>query len=396
MPNPRLLWIGDAGVSTGFARATHKTLDVLRQTYDVSVLGIGYLGDPHSYPYPIYPTYPGGDHSGIGRLRQLIMNIRPHVIVLQQDPWNFPSYLKRIENVPVIGAVAVDGKNCRGSDLNGLALAVFWTEFGKEQAHLGGYEGSSVVIPLGVDRSIYFPRNRHDARQRLGIPEALRTKRFPPDAFIVGAVGRNQLRKRLDLTISYFAEWVHSKHVDDALLWLHVAPTAEDDYDLNQLVDYYNLVGRVIVPSIEMWYGVSEELLSYEYNSFDVLLTTTQGEGFGLPAFEAMACGVPVIAPSWSALGELLREVAILIPCSTTSATPGKVNSIGGIPDREAMISELDRLYHDSDDRQALGTLGLARASEARFDWANVGKSFTHAVNSVVGTLADLPSAAVV
>jgi hypothetical protein len=44
----------------------------------------------------------------------------------------------------------------------------------------------------------------------------------------------------------------------------------------------------------------------------DVMLFTTQGEGFCLPAFEAAACGTPIVAPRWSALGELFDGVAEL------------------------------------------------------------------------------------
>jgi glycosyltransferase involved in cell wall biosynthesis len=322
------------------------------------------------------------------------MNIRPDVVVLQQDPWNFPSYLKRLEGQTVIGVVAVDGKNCRGADLNGLALAIFWTEFGRAEAVLGGYTGSTAVVPLGVDRKIYFPKDRGVARQHLGVAAALRAKGHSQDAFIVGVVGRNQQRKRLDLTLAYFAEWTKSRNVRDALLWLHVAPTGEDAYDLNQLVGYYGLTDRVLVPSVEMWYGVSEELLSWEYSTFDVLLTTTQGEGFGLPIFEAMACEIPVIAPDWSALGELLPGAAQLVPCSATAATPDKVNSIGGVMDQAGAVAALDLLYRDAALREALGVAGRLRASEPRFDWENVGQSFLLAIQSI-GTPAEVQSAVV-
>jgi glycosyltransferase involved in cell wall biosynthesis len=312
------------------------------------------------------------------------MNIQPDVVLLQQDPWNFPAYLKRIENTPVIGIVAVDGKNCRGGDLNGLALAVFWTEFGREQARLGGYEGPSTIIPLGVDLQKYFPKDRAEARDRIGISSALRAKGLPASAFIVGTVGRNQQRKRLDLTLEYFADWIHADNVHDAILFLHIAPTGEDAYDLDQLVSYYGLTDRVLRPSIEMWYGVSEETLSWEYSTFNVLLTTTQGEGFGLPAFESLACGIPVIAPDWSALGELLKDAAFLVPCTSTAATPDKVNAIGGIMDRREAVRALSTLYSNVKRYADLREAGLCRVREDRFRWPIIGQDFDRAIQSVV------------
>ena len=73
----RLFWVGDAVASTGFARATHKICDVLRETYEVHVLGINYHGDPHPYPYTIYPAWvPFGDAMGQRRMRGMGADIR--------------------------------------------------------------------------------------------------------------------------------------------------------------------------------------------------------------------------------------------------------------------------------------------------------------------------------
>jgi D-inositol-3-phosphate glycosyltransferase len=154
----RLLWIGDAGCETGFARSTHKILETVYREWDVHVLGINYRGDPHDYPYPIYMAqrYPG-DLFGIRRLQEMLQKVKPDLIVVQNDPWNFPSYMKRLGETPVVGIVAVDGKNCRGRSLNGLKHAIFWTDFGEKEAKRGGYVGTSSVIPLGVDTEIYYP-----------------------------------------------------------------------------------------------------------------------------------------------------------------------------------------------------------------------------------------------
>ena len=368
----RLLWIGDACVSSGFARATHYTLDVLRETWDVHVLGINYKGDPHDEPYSVYPCWPGGDMFGLGRMKGLIDKLKPSVIIVQNDPWNMPAYIARAGNVPMIGAIAVDGKNCAGRGLNGLAMAIFWTKFGEQEARLGGYTGPSAVVPLGVDLKIYKPMNRQQARENIGLPA-----RFH-DAFIVGNVNRNQPRKRLDLCLMYFAEWIKSKHIDDAYFYFHAAPTGDLGYDVDQLAGYYGLANRVIVAEPEIGHGVNEDRLVVEYNCFDAMMTCTQGEGFGLPTFEGMACGIPQIAPDWSALGELCKDVAWLVPCTSVACTPNKINVIGGIMDKAGAVEALDALYESKHGQlwERLRQRGLKLVQNERYNWRNIGEAF--------------------
>src|SRR5678816_2489484 len=111
----KLLWVGDAAVASGFAKSTHGVLETLRKTWDVSVLGLNYLGDPHPFAYRIYPCYPGGDFFGVGRLEYVVEREKPDVIVLQNDPWNIPAYVEKLEELKCpakkVGVIPVDGKN---------------------------------------------------------------------------------------------------------------------------------------------------------------------------------------------------------------------------------------------------------------------------------------------
>lgn len=57
------------------------------------------------------------------------------------------------------------------------------------------------------------------------------------------------------------------------------------------------------------FYGeVSEEELEELYSISDVFLCLSEHEGFGLPVFEAMRCGLPVVAWSTTALRELMAD----------------------------------------------------------------------------------------
>lgn len=379
----KLLWVGDAGVPSGFAKATHQILDVVRDAYDVTVLGINYRGDPHPYPYPIYLAAVGGDAFGVRRLVWMCDLVKPDMIVIQNDGWNVPLYVQQLrkfkeyDHVPIVAIVAVDGKNFRKKWLDGVSLAIFWTQFALDEARDGGYEGPAAVIPLGVDLDVYRPMDKIEVRRKR-LPEPLH------DAFIVGNVNRNQPRKRWDLTVKYFTEWIRSKNVRNAYLYLQPAPTGDVGCDVRQLMAYYGVVDRLALASSEMFYGVSENDMAETYNCFDVQISTTQGEGFGLTTFEGMACGVPQIVPDWAALGELCKGAAGLVRCSTTAVGPPYENVIGGVADEAEFVKDLHRLYLDSVARQACANAGLKRVAEDRFRWANIGQRYIEELRKVV------------
>jgi glycosyltransferase involved in cell wall biosynthesis len=68
-------------------------------------------------------------------------------------------------------------------------------------------------------------------------------------------------------------------------------------------------------------------------------------EGFGMPAGEAMACGVPVVSTSGGALPEVLGDAGILVPPADSKAL------------RHAIVSLLD----DPEKRRRMGEAGLDR-----------------------------------
>ncbi len=61
-------------------------------------------------------------------------------------------------------------------------------------------------------------------------------------------------------------------------------------------------------------------------------------EGFGLPALEAMAVGIPVVAAARSALLEVCGDAAYLVEPDAPGLAEGLVAALAGGPDTEAMI----------------------------------------------------------
>src|SRR5678816_1580382 len=248
----------------------------------------------------------------------------------------------------------------------------------RDRARQGGYQGLAAVVGLGVDLHIYKPMPRLEARKLLGLPERLY------DVFIVGSVNRNQPRKRLDLTISYFAQWIRQYGIDDAYLFLHVAPTADQGFDCQQLARYYGIANRLIIAEPEVYQGVGEDMLRATYAAFDIQLTTTQGEGWGLTTMEGMACGVPQIVPDWSALGEWPGDSVMKVPCTEIAVTPNYINTIGGIADRDATMSMLHDLYSSAEQRMRCRVAGLELVARPQFRWESVSLRFADEVESML------------
>lgn len=396
----KVLIVGDAVVSSGFARCTHALADHLHAAgHVVAVIGINYWGSPHPYPYPIYPsvdpTDGGRDQFGVTRLPIITRRFHPDIIVVLQDPWNIPAYLDSLTAarlpfpIPsIVGWLAVDSCNHHGDELNRLSYVIVWTKFGVNELCNGGYTGPISVVPLGVDLSVFHPKDRSTSRNVVlsNIPD---DKRPPHDSFIVGVVGRNQPRKRLDLTIEYFADWVHGSDIDNAYLYLHTAPTGEHSYDIQSLVHYHEVSGRVIVATPPIGKGDVEPYLPYLYSSFDCYLTTSQAEGWGLPALEAMACGTPCVLPQFASFdpyfGWTPPGTAIHVPCDTSAPTApmnGAMYTIGRVPSKRGTVNALNHLYRDPSSRRMYRERGLALA--ATLPWSNVGPAITTVLESVL------------
>jgi D-inositol-3-phosphate glycosyltransferase len=382
---PRLLWNGDICVPTGFARVTHNVLAHLSQTWDVAVLGINYRGDPHEYPYSIYPAAIGGDAWGIQRLPELCQRFAPDVLVMLNDPWNLARVFEQttFENLPVVAYMPVDAKNLApkyAKPLDRLDCAIWQTQFGLEEARKGGHTGWSEVIYHGVDLDIYKPIDRTEARRQLRLDQHI-----PDGAFVVGNVNRNHLRKRLDLTIAAFAAWVQRYRHDDAYLHLHCS-TKDVGWDLPQLAEYYGISDRLILTDTAMstWQGIAEEEMRAVYGGFDVQLSTTSGEGFGLTTLEGMACGIPQIVPDYAALGEWPKGAVQYVPVTSTMASVNGLNTITGVPDHEATVEALEGCYQNENLRQTLADRGLAKVHEPQYRWEHVAERFDEILRKII------------
>jgi len=98
-------------------------------------------------------------------------------------------------------------------------------------------------------------------------------------------------------------------------------------------------------------YRVTEEALVAAYHAADVLVMPSTYEGFGLPAIEAQAAGLPVVTTGAGGLADAVGDVALLAPEGNA----------------DAFAEALARVCTDGATRSRLITAGRERA--AGFTW---------------------------
>jgi glycosyltransferase involved in cell wall biosynthesis/intein/homing endonuclease len=97
------------------------------------------------------------------------------------------------------------------------------------------------------------------------------------DKFIVGDMNRNQVRKQPIQLIKGFAKFAKGK--DDVLLHLQKDWNDLPGYKLEYFVKIYGLQDKLIKPFPR---GVNQFIIRNIYNSWDVNMNSSAGEGFGL------------------------------------------------------------------------------------------------------------------
>jgi glycosyltransferase involved in cell wall biosynthesis len=124
-----------------------------------------------------------------------------------------------------------------------------------------------------------------------------------------------------------------------------------------------------LVPSLVKRWGLqsrvtftgrlSTEELVRRYNKAEILVSPSVYEGFGLPAAEAMACGVPVVATTAGAFPEVVAD--------------GETGWLVAPGDAHALAGAIKRLMADPAERKRMGDAGRRRMQE-RFTWRETAR----------------------
>lgn len=195
--------------------------------------------------------------------------------------------------------------------------------------------------PDAIFRHVSSPRDPADVLPGLNLPRNIRYLLY---------VGGISPHKNLPLLVEAYRRLLAEEDFAELRLLL-VGDYAGDVFysgyeHLRALVARHGLQGSVCFTGF-----VPDAALVDLYNRAEILVLPSLEEGFGLPAFEAAACGTPVVASAVGPAGSLLGSAAWTFPPI----------------DADALTDALRALLRDPDRRRAMGAEGLRRA--ATFTW---------------------------
>ena len=382
----KILWYGDAVSNTGFARVTHSVLEHLSKRHEVVVYAMNYTGDPHDYPFKIYPAAAlnPNDKFGIGRIQAIVEKERPDWFICLNDLWIVNQVWERVHlikkalNFKFMGYFPTDSEWYPLAMLRHISDWDFAITFTIEQAQrlmAHGIQPQKLgVIPHGLDEGKFYEIDQNQARKRLGLPL---------DKFIVFNGNRNQPRKLIDQTIKAFAEFAVGK--DDVILYLNMGEkdlgwSVKDLFETEMKRRGLDPTQKLAVtPHMNYQSAPPYEQLNLIYNAVDVGINTANGEGWGLIPFEHALCKKPQIVPDHTSCRDIWKDSALLINVAAW-ITDKDLGVERGIPDFKHAASLLDDLYSDKNYRKQVAQKCFEVTQNPSYRWSKVAEGFEKAM----------------
>lgn len=132
--------------------------------------------------------------------------------------------------------------------------------------------------------------------------------------------------------------------------------------ETEQLIARLGIADRITFVS-----GISTEQLVHHYAEAELAVVPSVYEGFGLPAGEAMACGVPLVCSRGGALPEVVGDAGLLVP----------------VQDSAALAAAMARLLDDADLRARLAVAGRDRILR-EFSWTLAARDMSRYYEQVI------------
>lgn len=245
------------------------------------------------------------------------------------------------------------------------------------------FKGRVDVIPLGVDVEVFRPRNKHEMRQELSLPQ---------DVLLIAWIGRLSFCDKADLLplLQVFESLVRKNPTEKLTLLLAGTGPKQIVEIIRSYSESLGVADRVILKD-----QLTPDIRHMVHAAADIFVSPADSiqETFGITPIEAMACGVPQVVSDWSGYRDTVKdgETGFLVPTcwaridSDVSAGAGIYDeynmgdhlllSQATSVDPDGLEKALQTLIENRPLREQMSHNSRRRAVE-RFGWSNIIKSY--------------------
>lgn len=342
----KILIQGDSPLAqTGFGRVMNEIVNRLDGKFIIDIVGVNQSLSVLSPKYPYKTTYIHGnlslmdDPQGYRYFSQMLAHKKYDYIFILNDYGvafnHLSNYIKLILEGKIgrskvflyapqdtsyfystFGQMQVGDTTISMFDF--IDKVFCYTNFQKKLLtdKIANIENKVEVIYHGTNTNVFKPVSRQIKKQ---VREKLKIDK---DDFFIINVNRNQWRKDLASTVLVYYVYKALYPEDKVKLYIHAKPN-DVGGNLNAIIDacftytkkfYKDLevdeenAIRLLPATHNVGTGIPVEHLNAIYNTADLLISTSVGEGWGLSTTEAMAVGTPVFVPRHTSNLEIVGE----------------------------------------------------------------------------------------
>ena len=210
------------------------------------------------------------------------------------------------------------------------------------------------VVPLAASKELFYQNtneaDRLSVKQKYGLPEKY---------FL--CVAGNDSRKNIPHIIKSFNKFMLQENPNDLYLLL-AGNNSHNRSVLTELNISEAVRKKIFIPDR----FIDSADLAVLYSNAMCFFFMSLYEGFGLPALEAMQCGVPTVSSDTTSLPEVVGDGGIMLPPT----------------DVDALCEVMNNLYKNEGLRKKYSLAGLQRAST--FSWERCANEYAGIFKNIV------------